>query len=204
MQLALSDWAGEPKLLQSTQILAHRPSQNKPREEGCYEEGFRALACACLGTVDSSGLNGGTPRRAAGCGGTGASSASTRAPNSTPQAEHAFRRRATEIKRIFEPISYPEDLKFTDVFFVNRDMGWAVGGTARGAGGMVLYTNDGGDHWSVNLGDPQSNAAAYSELRFIDARHGWMAQGNDQLLRTVDGQNWEVVGKIPDYYYDYL
>jgi len=107
-------------------------------------------------------------------------------------------------KGIFEPISYPEDLKFTDVFFVNRDMGWAVGGTARGAGGMVLYTSDGGDHWSVNLGDPQSNAAAYSELRFIDARHGWMAQGNDQLLRTVDGQNWEVVGKIPDYYYDYL
>jgi len=73
-----------------------------------------------------------------------------------------------------------------------------LGGGGKGrAGGVALYTSDGGDHWTINLGDPQSNAAAFSHLRFIDPRHGWMVQGNDQLLRTVDGQNWEVVARFP-------
>ncbi len=107
------------------------------------------------------------------------------------------------LKGIFEPISYPDDLQLFDVFFVNRNIGWAVGGKNR-AGGVALYTSDGGNHWAIQVGDPQSNAAPFSHLRFVDERHGWMVQGNDQLLRTVDGQNWEVVSKIPDYYFDYL
>src|SRR6267378_1864549 len=202
--MGLSDWAGEPKLLQSTQILAHRPGQNKPREGAAMKRDFKrwrarvsarrilvALTGALLGAALGVEAQAPAQRHPA-------RQTARPKPNTPSGAEQP------RFKGIFEPISYPQDLAFTDVFFVNRDIGWAVGGTARGAGGVALYTNDGGEHWSVNLGDPQSNAAAYSDLRFFDARHGWMAQGNDQLLRTVDGQNWEVVGKIPDYYYDYL
>ena len=69
---------------------------------------------------------------------------------------------------------------------------------------MVLYTADGGDHWTLNMGDPQSNMSAYQYLRFIDQRHGWMWQGKQQLLRTVDGQNWEVVTNFNSDFFDYV
>src|SRR5438552_16084389 len=45
------------------------------------------------------------------------------------------------LKAIFEPVSYSDDLQLFDVFFVNQNVGWAVGGKNR-AGGVALYTSD--------------------------------------------------------------
>ena len=126
-----------------------------------------------------------------------------RKPMASKTATTSLGQQEIRYKGIFEPISYPQDLEFTDVFFVTRDIGWVVGGNARGGGGVVLYTTDGGDHWTLNMGDPQSNVSAYQYLRFIDQRHGWMWQGKQQLLRTVDGQNWEVVANFNGDFFDY-
>jgi len=108
-----------------------------------------------------------------------------------------------KFKGIWEPVSYPEDILLLDVFFANRNVGWAIGGRNAQTGGVVLYTADGGEHWSVSLGDTQSNDKAYRDIRFTDARHGWMWQGKEKLLRTVDGQNWEVAGNFHGDFYDY-
>ena len=89
-------------------------------------------------------------------------------------------------KGIFEPVSYPEDILFEDVFFVSEDVGWVSG-----AAGTILKTTDGGETWTPQLGgDPQSTERRISELQFIDSSHGWARRGA-ALLRTTDGENWE-------------
>src|SRR5437016_12268955 len=66
-------------------------------------------------------------------------------------------------KGIWEPVSYPEDLKLFDVFFTTADEGWVAGGADELSGGVILHTTDGGDHWEIQLGDPQSSDAAFTE-----------------------------------------
>jgi Photosynthesis system II assembly factor YCF48 len=96
-------------------------------------------------------------------------------------------------KGIFEPMNYPDDLNFSDVLFVNDQVGWIAG---RGSGGMILHTVDGGRHWNLQLGDPKSSDPEIKDLHFLDATHGWARQAGN-LLRTTDGTNWQVVGSYP-------
>jgi photosystem II stability/assembly factor-like uncharacterized protein len=102
-------------------------------------------------------------------------------------------------KGIFEPVNYPDDVSFNDVFFVNDQVGWVSG---RGSGGTILHTVDGGQHWNIQLGDPKSNEPEIKHLRFLDATHGWALQAG-KLLRTTDGQNWQVIGSYQDPYAQY-
>lgn len=125
----------------------------------------------------------------------------TTAPSSSaPQAK---------FKGIWEPVNYNQDISFLDVFFVTPDVGWVAGGVVpSGAGvptrgGVLLNTHDGGTTWTLQLGDPQSNDLPFSELRFLDAHHGWAVQG-DTLFRTSDGETWEVAGKISSFKRDWL
>jgi photosystem II stability/assembly factor-like uncharacterized protein len=107
-------------------------------------------------------------------------------------------------KAIWEPINYHEDFWFQDVFFVNDQVGWIAGGLDHRKGGFILQTTDGGDHWTMKLGDPQSNEPPTHSFRFIDATHGWVVQG-DKLLGTSDGANWEDAGTIdPSSLNDYV
>lgn len=62
-----------------------------------------------------------------------------------------------QMKGIFEPSPYPEDVQLLDVFFVNDREGWVAGGTTVMNGGILLHTSDGGDHWDVQLGDSKSS-----------------------------------------------
>jgi photosystem II stability/assembly factor-like uncharacterized protein len=63
--------------------------------------------------------------------------------------------------------------------------------------GTILYTNDGGNTWTPQLGgDPQSKEERVDASRFLDAKHGWALQGG-KILRTSDGENWEQIGAIP-------
>jgi photosystem II stability/assembly factor-like uncharacterized protein len=108
----------------------------------------------------------------------------------------------SRLKAIFEPVNYGQDLKLTDVFFVNDTMGWVSG-----ANGTLLKTADGGNSWTAVLGgDPASKDDEIRDLRFLDAAHGWAVKGRGKLLRTSDGENWEQFGSLGGayaFYYDY-
>ncbi len=101
-------------------------------------------------------------------------------------------------KAIWEPKNYPDDVILLDVFFVNDQVGWVSGGSSWKKGGFILQTRDGGDHWAVQLGDPQSSDPSIKDIRFIDETHGWARQG-DKLIRTTDGANWEDAGSLPPF-----
>lgn len=100
---------------------------------------------------------------------------------------------AQKYKGIWEPKNYPDDVHIEDVYFANEKVGWAAG---RGAGGFLLHTTDGGEHWDLQLGDPHSNTPEVNRLRFLDATHGWAMQGG-QLIRTMDGTTWQTIGPLP-------
>ncbi len=110
-------------------------------------------------------------------------------------------------KGIWEPVSYPEDLKLFDVFFVNADVGWVAGGTNEMQGGIILNTRDGGDSWTVQYGDPESSERALKDLRFTDETNGWAVQltsSDAKLLHTRDGENWILAGTMTEHYVDYM
>lgn len=110
-------------------------------------------------------------------------------------------------KGIWEPISYPDDVHFFDVFFTTADEGWVAGGANETAGGIILHTTDAGDHWDVQYGDPQSSERAINELRFLDQTHGWAVQRTgsaSRLLHTRDGKMWVIAGTIDENHSDYM
>jgi len=97
-------------------------------------------------------------------------------------------------KGIWEPVNYPDDVTLLSVYFVSEKEGWAAG---KGKGGIILHTADGGEHWDIQLGDPDSNEENFDHLHFLDASHGWAVQRGGKLLRTSDGTNWEEAGSLP-------
>jgi photosystem II stability/assembly factor-like uncharacterized protein len=97
-----------------------------------------------------------------------------------------------KFKAIWEPVNYKQDLTLTGVFFVSEEEGWVTA-----EHGTILYTKDGGNTWTPQLGgDPQSKEERVDAPRFLDAKHGWALQGG-KILRTSDGENWEEIGAIP-------
>ena len=101
----------------------------------------------------------------------------------------------SKFKGIFEPVNYNQDLRLTDVFFLTAEEGWVSG-----QHGTILHTSDGGRTWVPQLGgDPQSQEPEINHLSFLDRTHGWAVQAGDpaKLLRTVDGENWELAGALP-------
>lgn len=110
------------------------------------------------------------------------------------------------VKAVWEPVNYPDDLELNDVFFVTDQEGWITGGKSAMRGGVILHTSDGGDHWDVQVGDPQSADRAFHDLRFIEPTHGWATQhtGSDErLLHTTDGIHWQLAGKMKEHFEDY-
>lgn len=129
-----------------------------------------------------------------------------RPPAKTP-APQAQQTPQSKYKGIWEPISYPDDLKFLDVFFATADEGWVAGGAGELSGGMIIHTADGGDHWDVQYGDPQSSEGGIKELRFLDSTHGWAVQRTSsaaRLFHTRDGKNWILSGTMDEHHTDYM
>jgi photosystem II stability/assembly factor-like uncharacterized protein len=120
-------------------------------------------------------------------------------PAAPPAARPAF-------KGIFEPVPFPADVALNDVFFVTPEVGWATGGNAN-QNGVIIGTKDAGATWEVQLGDPESTEYPYSQLRFVDGRIGFAGQsaptGDDRLLRTLDGENWKMVGTLLEHRTDF-
>lgn len=114
---------------------------------------------------------------------------------SAPPTAAAQKAPQPKFKAIFEPVNYKEDLKLTNVRFVSEQEGWVTGDH-----GTILYTKNGGETWTPQLGgDPQSADATIDNPRFVNPTHGWATQ-NNKLLRTTDGQSWGEMGKLGDQY----
>lgn len=108
-------------------------------------------------------------------------------------------------KAIWEPVNYPEDINLNDVVFLDDQNGWVTGGNFN-HGAIILHTTDGGEHWNVQLGDPQNSDRQYQDLRMLDAKTGFAIQHTgmaSNLLRITDGEHWLPVGKIAEHIGDY-
>jgi photosystem II stability/assembly factor-like uncharacterized protein len=103
-----------------------------------------------------------------------------------------------KFKAIWEPVNYPQDAELTDVFFVNENVGWVTGlkRTDAGEGGFIIHTTDGGEHWTLQMGDPRSSTRSITNLFFLDPTHGWAGQWDGKLLQTVDAENWQSTGEF--------
>ena len=82
----------------------------------------------------------------------------------------------------------PVDLMLTSVSFADDRHGWAVG-----HGGLVLATQDGGEHWAVQRQDLQADRPLFA-VHFFDAQHG-VAVGLWSLVLVTDdgGAHWRSV-----------
>jgi photosystem II stability/assembly factor-like uncharacterized protein len=113
-----------------------------------------------------------------------------------------------KFKAIWEPVNVPEDIELKSVHFVSADEGWVAGGKNVMQGGVIYHTKDGGKTWELQVGDPGSSDRGFSDLRFVDATHGFAVQGSTgtthKLFSTSDGQTWIPSGTVPEHRYDYL
>src|SRR5580658_3990614 len=116
--------------------------------------------------------------------------------SSTAVQNTAISQQPPQMKGIWEPMNYPDDIEFESVYFANDKVGWIAG---KGSGGFILHTSDGGAHWNFQMGDPHSSDPELNSLRFLDATHGWAYQAGGQLVRTTDGNTWETVGPFPSF-----
>ena len=80
----------------------------------------------------------------------------------------------------------PADSTLTTVTFVDALHGWAAGHW-----GVILHTDDGGEHWRLQRTDTATDQPIFS-LAFRDARHGWAVGLWSLLLETGDGgHTWQ-------------
>ncbi len=96
------------------------------------------------------------------------------------------------------PMEMLEDADLREVFFLDADVGWAVGSR-----GLILHTEDGGRHWQ-----PQRSpvTARLNCIFFVDNQTGWAAGGlvhpythysSGVVLRTQDGgRTWTEVNGL--------
>jgi hypothetical protein len=69
---------------------------------------------------------------------------------------------------------------------VDNNLGWAIGYTQTGTGG-ILKTTDGGNNWEINTGNLNSKLNALC----IKDNYGWAVGENGLILRTTDaGVAW--------------
>jgi len=117
--------------------------------------------------------------------------------------------------------SVPVSVTLTDIAFIDDRRGWAIG-----HGGVLLLTQDGGEHWQRRMTGLDAAQLALTEaqnaspqalrnaqglvqdgpdkpflcLRFIDAQTGWAVGAYGLALLTRDGgQSWQsVMTRLPN------
>jgi len=88
--------------------------------------------------------------------------------------------------------------EFRDVFFLDAERGWIVGGGHDIVGGIIGSTTDGGRTWSFEsaIVEPSRRASSFhlNAVWFVDERNGFIAGDGFHVLRTVDGgEHWHKV-----------
>lgn len=71
-------------------------------------------------------------------------------------------------------------------------IGWCAGGVNQGYG-VILYTSDGGNHWTRQGDSTLMSDVIYNSVRAIDSLNAWAVgsatQGYGSIFRTTDGGN---------------
>jgi len=81
--------------------------------------------------------------------------------------------------RIWSALDSNVDTDLLDVYFLDADLGWAVG-----EAGVIIHTTDGGATWIQQDSDTNVDLNGVS---FCDANNGCVAGDDVTILRTVDG-----------------
>lgn len=76
--------------------------------------------------------------------------------------------------------------RFRVVSFVDEFLGWAAGSSPDGTA-FLVHTEDGGRSWSA-LPAPSVYMTVGDELRFVDAKHGWLR--TNVLMPTASDCGW--------------
>ena len=82
------------------------------------------------------------------------------------------------------------DAEFRDIFFLDENHGWIVGGGHNVDGGILGMTTDGGAHWRFRSGvvaKVQTRLFHLNAVHFENPLVGLIAADEGRLLRTVDG-----------------
>jgi len=73
----------------------------------------------------------------------------------------------------------------SEIFFVNENKGW-LGGQL----GLIYYTDNGGNNWSVQR-DTSSSQSTINDIFFLSEDNGWACGANGTVIYTTDGGvNW--------------
>ncbi len=78
-----------------------------------------------------------------------------------------------------------------DAYFIDENKGWIVGHPEYGTiGGILLYTENGGNIWTERDPDPSYDYRLHSVF-FTNDSTGWICTSNGYLYQTIDyGENW--------------
>jgi len=80
-------------------------------------------------------------------------------------------------------------LQTYEVYFIDRARGWTINGKANNS---VLYTSDGGHHWSTVGSIPSSQGVL--DLQFVNETVGWAMgsepTGNTMIKTSDGGRTW--------------
>jgi photosystem II stability/assembly factor-like uncharacterized protein len=72
------------------------------------------------------------------------------------------------------------------VYFLNQNLGWAVGPTTTPGGSVFLSTTDGGVNWARQTA-PAGFAVILNSVSFVDANTGWAVGVTGRCAKTTDG-----------------
>ncbi|MEQ8746233.1 YCF48-related protein [Pyruvatibacter sp.] len=89
--------------------------------------------------------------------------------------------------------SVPTQALLTSVYFVNDQVGYAVGHDA-----VIIKTEDGGENWLLKYSDPEAQMPLFS-VKFSDEDTGVAVGAFSTALSTTDGgETWNLASVIPD------
>ena len=79
---------------------------------------------------------------------------------------------------------------FLDVRFLDATHGWTLDAKAN----TILFSGDGGQHWSIAGTIPSNSNGVVRDFQFVTAQVGWVLGADSRglpILKTVDGgQTW--------------
>ncbi|QYJ76916.1 YCF48-related protein [Shewanella sp. FJAT-52076] len=88
----------------------------------------------------------------------------------------------------WQQVETPTDAQLTKAFFLNNQLGWAVGHDA-----TIIHTQDGGKSWSKQFSAPERERP-FMDVLFVDEKRGFAVGAYGLFFTTYDGgKQWQEV-----------